>query len=144
MKSQIVFFDNIQNSIRGTTRGFIVLIFFLIFSSIWYLLLMRKIYSNHIDNTNLSNKIIGLIFISLFIISAIGVHNPNTPKKALFYAGLVGLVVYGCWNSVLLITLDKWNIKIFLIDTIWGILSTSLLGLILYYFMIKYKWLKPV
>lgn len=144
MKSQIVFFDTFENSKRGTARGAVILPFLLLFSAIWYLGVMKHLYEKHIDTTSIFRKITAIFLIAFIIISALGVHNPNNFDQALFYAGLLGFVLYGCWNSVLYMTNTKWTIWIAIIDIFWGTISTALLGVILYFFVSNFDALKPI
>lgn len=144
MKSTIIFFDTYQNSIRGTLRGAILIPFIFILSYIWYGIIMKNTYKNHIYYTNYIKKIVSICLSIFIIISAIGVHNPDTLIKAIVYSALVGFVIYGSTNSILIMTLDKWSFKIAIIDILFGIISTSLLGLILYIFTQQFKYLKPI
>jgi uncharacterized membrane protein len=132
MKSTIVFFDTHQNSVNGTLRGLIILPIFLILSLIWYFS-TKKLYQKHIDNVSTSRKVIGLLIIGSLIVSAIAVSDCNTRQKAIVYSLLVGFVIYGISNCVLLMTSNKWNYIISVIDLLWGIFSTGLLGFILFY-----------
>ena len=132
MKSQIIFFDTVENSKRGTARGAVILPFLLIFSAIWYLVIMKKFYMNHIDDTNIFRKILSVCIIAFMLISALGVHNPDSFIKAIVYGGLLGFVIYSCWNSVIYMVHTNWTIWISIIDIIWGTISTSILGGILY------------
>ena len=66
------------------------------------------------------------------LISALGVHNPDSFIKAIVYGGLLGFVIYSCWNSVIYMVHTNWTIWISIIDIIWGTISTSILGGILY------------
>lgn len=144
MKSQMVFFDTLENSKRGTARAAVILPFLLLFSAIWYLAIMKKFYMKHIDDTSMFRKIVAVCVIAFMLISALGVHNPNTFKKALFFGGLIGFVIYGCWNSVLYMTNTKWTIWISIIDILWGTISTAILGFILYFFVRNFGGLQPV
>ena len=49
MKSSIVFFDTMENSKRGTKRGFIALIILSLLWFIWHYLLMKKEYDKYRD-----------------------------------------------------------------------------------------------
>jgi uncharacterized membrane protein len=73
-----------------------------------------------------------MVVFSLLFSFAIGVQTPNSLQQAVLYSGLVGLIIYGITNMTMLATSNKWNYSIALIDTLWGILSTGLLGYILY------------
>ena len=132
MKSTLVFTDNIENSKRGLFRGLVIFPIYIILTLGWFLLTQKSLYDKHIDKVSLSKIIVALTVTSILIVSAIGVHTPNTARKAIVYGALVGLVVYGVSNSVLLATSKKWGYVISLIDIIWGVISTALLGYILY------------
>lgn len=139
MKSSLVFWDTLENSKRGTLRGLIIFPIFIIITLTWYLL-MYKIYNKHIDKVSLFRLCISLVLIGLLIVSALGVHTPNTLKKAITYGLLVGLVIYGISNLVLLATSNKWGYKISIIDILWGIISTGFLSFVLY--IVVQKWPK--
>jgi uncharacterized membrane protein len=138
MKSTLIFFDNEENSKRGALRGLVILPIFVILTLIWLLITKKSLYDKHIDKVSTSRLWISIIISGILIVSAIGVHTPDTVQKAVVYAALVGFVVYGVTNSVLLATSNKWNYYISIIDTVWGIIVTSLLGFILYH--IVKKW----
>lgn len=144
MKSQIIFFDTVENSKRGTARGAVILPFLLLFSVIWYLVIMKKFYSKHIDDTTIFRKILSVCVIAFMIISALGVHNPDSFKKAIVYGSLLGFVLYSCWNSVLYMIHTNWTIWIAIIDILWGTLSTAILGGILYIFVSIFSSLQQV
>ena len=139
MKSSIVFFDNLENSKRGFLRGLVIFPIFILITLVW-LFFSKTLYKKHIDTVSKYRLWFSLCIISLLTVSAIGVHTPNTLKKAVVFSALVGFVVYGITNSTMLMVTKKWNYSIFLIDILWGIFSTSLLGYILY--IIVNKWPK--
>jgi uncharacterized membrane protein len=138
MKSTIVFFDTSENGKRGTLRGLVIFPIFIILTLIWFLLTKKSLYNKHIDQVDNSRIWVAMGVSALLIVSAVGIQTPDTVKKAVVYSGLVGLVVYGITNVVLLATSKKWGYGIAAIDTIWGILSTALLGYILY--EVVQKW----
>ena len=138
MKSTLIFFDNNKNSQRGTLRGLVIFPIFVILTLIWFTITKKSLYNRHVDKVSKSRLWIAMAISGILIVSALGVHTPNTLLKAVVYAALVGLVIYGVSNSVLLATSNKWSYSIALIDTVWGVISTSLLGFILYY--IVKKW----
>jgi uncharacterized membrane protein len=138
MKSTIVFFDNHKNSKRGTLRGLVILPAFILLTLCWFFFTKKLLYDKHIDKVSNSRLYISMMFSSILIVSAIGVHTPSTIQQAVVYSGLVGFVVYGVANTVLISTSNKWNYSISLIDTMWGVLSTAFLGFILFYIVKKY------
>lgn len=138
MKSSIVFFDTSENGNRGTLRGLVIFPIFIILTLVWFSFTKKPLYDKHIDNVSKDRLWIAMGVSALLLVSAVAVHTPDTLKKAVVYAGLVGLVVYGITNVSMLATSNKWSYTIALIDTVWGVLSTALLGYILY--IVVKKW----
>lgn len=140
MKSSIVFFDNLENSKRGTLRGMVIFPIFILITLVWFFFTKKPLYDKHIDTVSKDRLWVALCVSALLTVSAIGVHTPDTLQKAVVFSGLVGFVVYGITNSVMLAVTKKWNYSISFIDILWGIFSTSLLGYILY--IVVNKWPK--
>ena len=138
MKSSIVFFDNLENSKRGTLRGMVIFPIFILITLVWFFFTKKPLYDKHIDIVSKDRLWVALCVSALLTVSAIGVHTPDTLQKAVIFSGLVGFVVYGITNSVMLAVTKKWNYSISFIDILWGIFSTSLLGYILY--IVVNKW----
>ena len=138
MKSTLVFGDTEENSKRGSLRSLAILPIYIILTLSWFYITKKTLYNNHIDKVSNFKVILSLFITGLLIVSALGVHTPDNTQKAIIYGALTGLVVYGISNSVLLATSNKWGYTISFIDTIWGIISTSLLAYILY--KIVQKW----
>lgn len=132
MKSNIVFFDSFENSKKGTYRGASIFPIFILINIAWYSL-TKNIYKKYVDDVPTDRLWIAMIISGLLIVSALGIHKPSSVQKAVVYAALVGLVVYGVSNASLLASSNKWDYTISTIDTLWGVISTSLLGLILFY-----------
>jgi uncharacterized membrane protein len=138
MKSSLVFFDTLENSKRGTLRGLVLFPIFVILTLTIIFFTKKPLYDKHIDTVSKNRLWVALGLSALLIVSAISVHTPDTVEKAVVYSGLVGLVVYGISNATLLAGSKKWGYSIALIDTVGGILSTALLGYILY--VVVNKW----
>ena len=132
MKSTLVFVDTSKNGKRGTLRGLVILPIFIVLTLLWFLITKKPLYDKHIDQVSKTRLWVAMGVSALLIVSAVAVHTPDTVEKAVVYSGLVGFVVYGICNAVLLATSNKWGYGIALIDTLWGIISTALLGYILY------------
>lgn len=120
MKSELMFFDNSENSAIGFYRGLVTI--FPIALSIYFLF-------RHVS-IDLKN-IVSIFTIALLICSALGVHMPATPEIAITYSFLVGLVVYGSIASVLFST-GQLSFENVLVLCAGGILSTSVSGYILF------------
>ena len=138
MKSTLVFLDNKENSKKGLFRGLVIFPIYILLTLGWFLLTKNSLYSKHIDKVSLDRIIIAIFITGVLIVSAIGVHTPNTLCKSIMYGALVGLVIYGVSNTVLLATSKKWGYTISIIDILWGVISTALLGYILY--LVVEKW----
>jgi uncharacterized membrane protein len=138
MKSSIVFFDNLENSKRGTLRGMVIFPIFILITLVWFFFTKKPLYDKHIDTVSKDRLWVALFVSGLLIVSAIGIHTPDTLQKAVVFSGLVGFVVYGITNSIMLAVTKKWDYSISFIDILWGIFSTSLLGYILYIVVNKY------
>ena len=134
----MVFLDNKENSKRCALRGLAIFPVYIILTLGWFLLTKNTLYAKHIDKVSIPRILIALFVTGTLIVSAIGVQVPNTVYKAVIYGALVGFVVYGVSNAVLLATSKKWGYVVSLIDTAWGVISTALLGYILY--KIVEKW----
>jgi uncharacterized membrane protein len=132
MKSSIVFFDSFENSKKGTLRGLVIFPIYIILTLIWFYFTKKTIYDKSIDDVDKYRLYVSLGISALIIVSAIGVHTPNTTKKAIFYAGSIGLIIYTFRNATLLSSSNKWGYGISVIDTTWGVISSALLGFILY------------
>ena len=129
MKSSIVFFDNTKNSERGTYRGVTIFLPLLLLNYIFF--------SYYYKPTNHIKFCIALTVSSVLIVSAISVHNPNTAKKAIVFAALVGLVVYGVM-TIFMYGLGQINFLKLFITVVYGTTTSALLGYLLY--LIIQKW----
>jgi uncharacterized membrane protein len=132
MHTHLVFFDTTDESIKGTIRGLVAFLIILFLDYIWYELLMKSFYDSYTSQSNLSAKTIGIFVSSLLLCSSLTVQLASSPKEAIIYGALVGLVVYGFYNSTNCYRVKGWDCKIGAIDTVFGIVSTSLVSFIVY------------
>lgn len=106
---------------------------FLVIDLVWLGLIAKNFYRKHLgflmsDNVNWTAAIIFyLIFVAgivLFVVSP--ALKAESLGHALLYGALFGFVTYATYDLTNLATLDKWPLKITIIDLIWGtFLSTS-------------------
>lgn len=87
MKTELIFFDSVKNSINGTIRGLIAFITLIIFDIIRFS--ATKTYPKNI---------FAMLLVYLIICSAIGVQLPKTYKETFVYSMLVGFVIYSVLN----------------------------------------------
>ena len=137
MKSTLVFCDSYENSKRGTLRGLVIFPIYIIIILLWVFMTKSTVYKN-IDKVSNFRIILSLIITGVLIVSILGVNTSSTQKIAITYGALVGFVIYGISNVVLLAVFNKWEYTTSIIDTIWGIVSTAFLSYILY--IIINKW----
>lgn len=127
MRTELIFFDNFNNGIKGTKRGIIAFISLIIIHFLWYLVMKNKYY--------ISKKpinIYSMIFVWLLICSALAVQIPKNYKESFFYSFLIGLVIFGVFNFTNYSILSEWNLNISIIDTIFGIISCIIAGSLIY------------
>lgn len=93
MKTQLIYFDSFENSMKGMSRGLIAFITLIIFDLIRFSLM--KITNK---NNNVPKNIYSMILVYLILCSAIGVQLASKYSEALVFGCLIGLVVYGVLN----------------------------------------------
>jgi uncharacterized membrane protein len=128
MKTKLIYFDTFENSKKGTLRGLIAIITLIICDLIWFQILNYKKEGGVTKKFNYISAFISW----LLICSAISVQLPNKYKEALVYGILVGLVVYGVFNSTNYAINKDWSLKLSLLDTIWGMIVCGIASSIVY------------
>ncbi len=132
MKSSITFFDSLENSKRGTLRGISIFPIFIAINYLFYTYVLKIKYNYYTQ-----------FLFGLLIVSAIGIHTPSSANKAIVYGALLGLVIYG--TSTLTLTdldcKDKISNKKTCIYLLWGVVTTSILSVILYFVLRQYRYL---
>ena len=111
-------------------REIIASITLLVVDLIWLSLFMKPRYSKMIQSIQGSPMVAKLLPAVLsyccLVIGLIYFVLPNfkdkpfSVKNCLRYAFLFGIVVYGVYDFTAAAVLDKWNMPLAIIDTIWG------------------------
>ncbi len=105
----------------------ITFIIFLVIDLIWLNFIAKDLYQKEIGSLLLKNPnlIPALLFYLLFIFALLvlilipGIES-GTIGKTLIFAAIFGLTTYATYDLTNLATLDGWNLKITVIDLIWG------------------------
>ena len=127
MKTELIFFDTIQNSIKGTEKGLIAFISLIIFNYIWFSITKKNIYKS----INKKPNIFCFILVNLILCSAIAVQLPKNYKEALVYGLLVGFVVYSIFNLISYSIFD-WSFSTAVIDTIFNTINCGIAASLIY------------
>ncbi len=96
-----------------------VLLFVL--DTLWIQLFLLKPFSNMIQNVQgapmeIKPFRIGLAYIVLFLLILFTIDKVKTPQEAF----VLGLLVYGVYDSTNYATLKNWDLGVAIKDTLWG------------------------
>lgn len=109
---------------------------------ITYLYLNKNFYNNIIDPSVKMNMIYAVLVWILIIVSIqlLVLSRDNlTQTTALKYGVLLGLATYGVYNLTnAAMYPNKWNLKLIIGDTMWGMLITGFMSVVLYNIGNKY------
>ena len=112
--------------ISGTI--FLLIDSFYLKSMSWY---FNKLIKN-VQGKEITMKLLGAVLCYIFLIVGLNVfiiQNGQYEKdleKRVLYAGLLGLLVYGVYETTNYAIIDKWDLQTVLIDTVWGGILFSL------------------
>jgi len=129
MKTELIFFDSFDESMKGTLRGFIAFISLIIFDLIWFYISSKTVYKTITKKPN----IIAALFVYLILCSAIAVQLPKSYNEALVYGLLVGFVTYSVFN-ITSFAIFNWPLSTAIIDTIMGTINCSIASSLIYLF----------
>lgn len=96
---------------------------------IWIKLLMLQEYTvllSGIQKTSIAVRLIPTILSYVTIILPIvlfslpKVSKANRLEDSLVYGGLLGVMMYGMFSFTNYALLDKWSVRVVLLDTLWG------------------------
>ena len=129
MKTELIFFDSIENSMKGTKRGLIAFISLIIFDYIWFSFSSKTVYKSI---TKKPINIYAALLVYLVICSAIGVQLPKSYKEALVYGLLVGFAIYSVFNLTNYAIFNNWPLGTAVIDTIMGMINCGIAASLVY------------
>lgn len=131
MRTQLIFFDNIDESKKGTLRGLVAISVLIILDLIWFQIM---------DYSPIISKpfnYFSAAFAYLLLCSAIGVQLPRSIQEAIVYGALVGLAIYGVYNGTNYAINKQHTLKITVLDTMWGMFVMSTASIVVYYIFHK-------
>lgn len=115
-------------------------VFFLI-DIVWLALIANKLYKDQIGfiMKDKPNWVVAIIFYMIFVLGLVFfVIDPallsESMLEALLRGMFFGFITYATYDLTNLATLDKWPLKITIIDLIWGTTLGGLVSIISYYF----------
>ena len=132
MKTELVFFDSINESMKGTTRGLIAFISLIIFDFIYISISYKTIYKTVTKKPN----IYAAILVYLILCSAIAVQLPKNYYEALVYGLLVGFVVFSIFNLTSY-SIFNWPFSTAIVDTLFGTINCGIAASLIYLIYFK-------
>lgn len=111
---------------------FLTSIIVLFLDSIWIGLIANSMYKTNFVKTQRSPfkvKPLGAFISYILLISSI-IYFGVLSSNPLLNGALIGLFIYGIYNSVNYATLSNYSLKVSIIDTLWGTLLSSVTALI--------------
>lgn len=115
-------------------------VFFLI-DIVWLALIANKLYKEQIGfiMKDKPNWVAAILFYLIFVLGLVFfVIDPallsESMLEALLRGMFFGFITYATYDLTNLATLDKWPLKITIIDLIWGTTLGGLVSMISYYF----------
>jgi len=103
---------------------FTLLISAIVFVTIdfFYLNLLKSYFANQIkkiQNKPMTINVLGVLLCYIFLIFGIN-YFIIKPKRSVQDAFLLGLIIYGVYETTNLATFDDWSLIMVVMDTLWG------------------------
>ena len=103
---------------------FTLLISAIVFVTIdfFYLNLMKSYFANQIkkiQNKTMTINVLGVLLCYIFLIFGIN-YFIIKPKRSVQDAFLLGLIIYGVYETTNLATFSDWSLFMVVMDTLWG------------------------
>jgi len=106
---------------------FIAFIIFFVIDIVWLGLFAKKIYQSQIGYilAKKPNWYAAIVFYILYIVfllifAVMPALDKGSLTDAILYGALFGFITYATYDLTNLATLDKWPLKVTIIDMIWG------------------------
>jgi uncharacterized membrane protein len=98
-----------------------ILLLLLVLDTIWIQFFLLKPFSNMIQDVQGSQMTVSpfkliLAYIVLYLLILFTIEKVKTPQEAF----ILGMLVYGVYDSTNYATLKNWNLGVAIKDTLWG------------------------
>jgi uncharacterized membrane protein len=112
---------------------FLLLFVIIIILDLSYLTLNRKLYDTVFDRNNIKLHfgLIAWIFMAFSIYYFVLSKNDWTLKQKVKNAIILGLCIYAIYNFTNLAVFNFWNLKLAIVDTLWGSILFGLVVIII-------------
>jgi len=126
--------------VKGLIIYGLTLAVFLLVDLVWLLKIAPGFYKKEIGHlmAKKANGVAAIVFYLLFIVGLVifvgyPTYIAGTWWKALLYGALFGLFTYATYDLTNLATLEKWPLKVTLIDIAWGTFLSGATSVIVFF-----------
>ena len=121
MYTTLVMSETVTTSLWGTARASVAFAVILATSALWYKVLLKNYYTLYYTPARLtfSRAFAGILAVGL-ISAALAVQLPSRISEAVLYSALIGVVIYGVVNLLLLSQYEKWDWGLVIVDVLFG------------------------
>ena len=112
------------------TQHIIITLIIVLIDVLWITLVMKKHYSTQIRNIqggkDMKTNVVYAILAYIFLLSGIyhfvlpNISETNRIYDSIKYGFVYGIIVYSVYDFTSAAVFDKWNIKLALVDILWG------------------------
>jgi uncharacterized membrane protein len=132
MRTKLVFFGNMRDSIEGTKRAFTGGIVMILLNVIWYTLMKSFYEKRGVDMKN-GKRILGVFIALSVILSVVSLQLPEKLSEVLLFSAGVGFCMYLFANVMIMTVKKDWDLSMIMVDTFFGTVSSVITATFIYY-----------
>ncbi len=138
-----------ENKINNTDTFFklmgIVAFLTVTIDFMWIQLVMKDQYNKMIPDIQNDSMIVRIlptllayvvIILSVLLFSLPKISRETRLKDSLLYGGLLGMLMYGMFSFTNYAIISKWNMKVVLLDVVWGFILYTIVSYMSSLFMV--------